>query len=419
MPRAPVRVDRAKTGSRRRWRELPRPHLVVWLLAAVALMVALAPTAVSRPEPQDQQPYPDAIEYEDAAYHLVHDHRYETSVREPGLVSDGFANYDRNGSLHASRYPPGFSLTLAPFVKWGGSYPASAVWASKLFALLLIAAVGLAATRLGGPLSGAVAAGILGLSPFPRAIGRVSMSDGFAALLAVVCLALLVRSRWFSATLAGVVSGWGVLVRLAGIVMVGAAAIALAPRRRMWLAVAGAAPFVVALLVYQAATFGGPLKNGYTHYYAALPQFSVSYVLGSGRDSDGVFVPDQLHGAALRPLCDCSYTSGRSGKVSNLAMYLMTLAGGVWVFAPPLIPLIGAWELVRQRRTEAARYSIAVVLGSLLVYLPYFYQSVRFMAAAGVVLVVYTGVGIGRFLGTVATGRGRVGYALAYGFGVA
>jgi 4-amino-4-deoxy-L-arabinose transferase-like glycosyltransferase len=307
------------------------------------------------------------------------------------------------------------ALTLVPFVKWGGEYPASALRASKLFAVLLVVAVGIAAWRLGGALSSACAALILGLSPFPRSIGSVTMSDGLEALLAVACLALLVRPNRISTALAGVLSGWSVLVRLAGVLVVGAMALALAPRRLMWVGVAAAAPFVVALLAYQAVAFGGPLTSGVSYYYPDLKEFSASYVAGSPSNNQGI-VPDQLHGAALRPLCHCASDNLRHGDVPNVLLYGMMLAGGVWVFAPPLLPLIGAWELVRRRNTEAARYGLAVVLGTLVLYLPYYYQDVRFLAPAAAVLVVYSGVGIGRFAGNLANGRGRIREVLAYGF---
>jgi hypothetical protein len=88
------------------------------------------------------------------------------------------------------------------------------------------------------------------------------------------------------------------------------------------------------------------------------------------------------------------------GKASNLVFYPALLLGLYWIYFPPLLSVLGGWELFRRRRTVAARFGGLVVIANLLIALPYFYQGGRLVAPAALVLLVYSAAGVARLVDT-------------------
>ena len=359
---------------------LVRPLSVGAALVTAAL--ALAPVVATAPRPMNRQPSPDAQEYADGARNLV--------------VGDGYVTTFRGGDAQPPRYPPGYSAVLAPFAA-AGPHPSAVQLGSKVYGILyVLAAIG-AAWTIGGPLAAAVAGALVGSSPFALRFGSLVMSDAFAAGLTLVCLALVHRATTARSALAGAVAGALVTVRLSALIQVPALLAALGNRQRLAL-LACAAPFVLALGLFQWATFGSPLRTGYDYWLPEIRNFDPAYPLDSElrRDGSGV-VADALDGALVTwaaPWPD----NDPVRAFRSAAFYPLVLLGAFWIFAPPLTTLPGLVYVWRHRREPAAGFALWLTLGSVLFYLFYFYMGARFMAAPVTALAVFTGVAVARWV---------------------
>jgi hypothetical protein len=248
------------------------------VLFALAVLVAAAlPLILVKPTPLRDQPFPDAQEYADAANQVAQGNGYTTTIH--------------GGRAQPPRYPPGYSVALVPFSKWGPAYPKGAELGAKVILLALLVTVWGTAWLLGGPLAAGFAAGLAGVSPFFLSMSHLVLSDPLAAMLVVLSLALITTAGTRRTAVAGALAGAAVVVRLANIVtLVGL--VAILPRLRPRLtALVAALPFVVALLVYQWATFGQPLKTGYDYYLPGLREFAPHYAWGDPLGRDGPNVP--------------------------------------------------------------------------------------------------------------------------------
>src|SRR6185295_12666435 len=185
-----------------RLRERRLGQIVRMAAPLLALAFALGPVYAIGPRPLNRQPSPDAQEYADAARHLA--------------AGDGYVTTIYRGEPRPPRYPPGFSLALAPFALVG-SYPANVQLGSKLYAMLYLIVTLVAAWVVAGPLAAAVAVALVGSSPFAVRYASLVMSDAFAAALAVGALALVHRASMPRLGGAGLLSGGLVLVRLTGV----------------------------------------------------------------------------------------------------------------------------------------------------------------------------------------------------------
>jgi 4-amino-4-deoxy-L-arabinose transferase-like glycosyltransferase len=163
-------------------------------------------------------------------------------------------------------YPPGFPLHLALGGLVGGwNYgPFLVAPFAGLASLLLIYLVG---RELGlSRLFSAAGAAILALCPIFVYLAEQPMSDVVATMwtLAAVLFALRSRRRDAWAVAAGASLGMAVLVRPTEFLLLAPLAFALRPRlRTAAIFAAGAAPFAVALLVWNRLAFGSPFRTGY------------------------------------------------------------------------------------------------------------------------------------------------------------
>ena len=372
-------------------------------MAATALLAAFILTR--QPIPLSQQPFPDASEYADSARNLAHGHGYTTTVLDQPGHAEGY---------NPPRYPPGYSLLLAPFALVG-DYPGNVQTGEKVVTVALLLACEWAAFELGGAWAALGAAVLVGLSPFTYQSSRLEMSDALAAALAVTLMPLLHRGGGRAAFLAGFVAGFGVLVHLPGVIVLVALPLALRGRDRLT-ALVGAAPPVIGLAAYQWVALGAPWRTGYSYWLPHLQAFSLSAITSRTGPGDGPFVfPDLLHGRLAAWACQPCRAGGPMQSLPSWLFYPLLLAGVFWVFTPPLLSLLGAGVAALGRRTPVGRLVVAVTAGHLIVLPPYFYQAARFMAAPMLMLAVLASVAIPRLVARAAPAPPRPPSASARG----
>ena len=350
-----------------------RGRVATALFASVVAVVILSVLSVT-PRPLSQQPFPDAQETADAARQLA--------------GGNGYVTYVHRGERHPPRYPPGFSVALAPFAMAGDDYPANVQRGATFFAALYVLIAVTAAWSAGGPLAGALAAVLLGMSPFVKVEASLIMSDGFAAGLTVLFVPLLLRPTPKRVSLAGALAGALVTVRLPMVVNLAALFIVLAWPHRKRLLLSSSAP-LAALGLFNWLTFGSPFRTGYDYWLPGIRTFSPSYAITSPMQGDGPWLlGDALGGLLLRWVCPCP-DGGPQAALSNLFFYPAVLAGLFWIFVPPLLPLVGALYCWRHWREPAVRFTLLLTALSLLLFTFYFYQGARFMAAPATLLGVF------------------------------
>jgi hypothetical protein len=98
-------------------------------------------------------------------------------------------------------------------------------------------------------------------------------------------------------------------------------------------------------------------------------------------------------------VCPCQL-GGAQASLPNITFYPALLAGLFWVFSPPLVPLLGLAYAWRHRRDAVGRYTLLVLVLSLLVFAVYFYQGTRFMAGPATVLTVLAAVWLAELAGS-------------------
>lgn len=294
---------------------------------------------------------------------------------------------DWSGTLQVPRYPPGFSILLAPAVALGGVE--SAVWMSFGAALLLGLLAAALAWRLGGPTAAPVAIALTLFVPGVTYLAQVVMSDLPSAALVLLELALLALGRRVTSTvIAGILAGGLVWIRLAAAPLLFAGLLGLTARpswrRNATCYIVGAVIPLAGLGAWQLATFGSPVITSYQaagagaggqHTFGSF--FSSTYLLGQPEWRDS----ELLGGEA------------RIWRLPNLAMYPLQLAGADGFLSLPGVGLLGFAGLARYAKQSGptgviGRFALLAVLLMLVTYLPYFYQSARFLLPASVLLAV-------------------------------
>lgn len=363
----------------------------------LALALALGPLAMIDPRPLNRQPSPDAQEYADAARHLA--------------AGEGYVVTIRRGETQPPRYPPGFSLALAPFALVG-SYPDNVQLGSKLYAMLYLIVTLVAAWVVGGPLAAAVAVALVGSSPFAVRYASLVMSDAFAAVLSIAALALVHRPTTARLAGAGLLAGALILVRLSGVLTLAAllaATLAGAGRRQGWRApvvvLAGGLLGLALLAAQQWWTFGNPLMTGYQYWLPEIRTFGLDYPLdpATRRDGSGV-VADSLDGLLLRWACPCPEDDPLFA-FRAVTFYPLVLLGLFWIFVPPLTTVPGLIEVWHRRDEPGPAYVLWLTVLTGLFHLFYFYLAARFVAGPVTLLAIYSGVCVARWAERRAAGQ--------------
>ena len=123
-----------------------------WLLRTVAcgaIALAAIPVVTASPKPLAAQPFPRRRRVRRRVVPACARERLR-DIRPRRLMRGHL------GTL------PGFSALLAPFSRWAGEYPKGAQRGAKMLVLASLLAVCLTAWRLGGPMSGVLAALMVG-----------------------------------------------------------------------------------------------------------------------------------------------------------------------------------------------------------------------------------------------------------------
>lgn len=241
-----------------------------------------------------------------------------------------------------TRYPPGLPILLAPFTAFDLDRVAVAI------SVLLVGAVWLVARHLGGDLSAAVAVLVLVSSETLRTQASFVMSDIPATLATVLALGAVTTHR---NRLAGVLIGVSTWLRLANV------AVALGLKRRGWV------PFAAVIL--------------------GLVVTKVAWGWGYAGD-EAAWSPGHIWSVS-------GLQSPQQERFANVIAYpamLLGLEGELTVPGTALLAGLAVW-----RRPERW-FVLAVVAGTLAVYLPYSYQAQRFMFAPVAMIAVYAGVWI-------------------------
>ncbi len=358
--------------------------VAAFLLCLVVFGVVERPHVAPGTVPGD---VPDALDYAYGAAALLHG---SYTVQWIGPPSMGAA--DSNRVAHIPRYPPGYSALLLPAVALGGV--TAAVWTNFLSALLLAVLAAWLATRLWDVAAAPVAAVFclcsLGMATYAHTV----MSDLPTATLILLELAVLVTGRSPASTLfAGLLAGGLVWIRLPTLLLLaaGLAALSTLPdaRHRAVYYAAGALLLVALLGLWQQATYGSPWTTG----YAAL---HTGPTAGSGLSS------------FFRPRYVVGQPAGRSGLSwrwhwSNALLYVVALLGfKLWIALPGAGVLGLGWTIrhLREGGTRGAvcRFTLVTFVVTLALYLPYFWQAVRFLLVPATLLNLMAGVAAAQWL---------------------
>lgn len=317
-----------------------RRLLWVWrVLAGCCLALAVASL-------EPVAPYglasPDAQQYAETADNLA--------------SGDGYTKADGE----RPRYPVGFPLLLSPFAAVGD-------WPDNVRVFPLVAGVTLiglmwwAAWSLRGPKAAAVAGLICTMSPAITESTTQVLSDLPAATLIAGALLAVIHRRPVLA---------GVLVALSATMRLGHAVFVAAVGRR---GLPAGMVILVTLTISQFWLFGG-----LSSYPEGDAEFGLRWLWAN-----------PLHGGG-----------GRIAPEINVAFYPQLLLGR-WGWLVPGLPLLAGAELWLWRRERVARFAATIVVANVVLYLPYFYQSDRFMLPTVVVLVVFSSTFVAR-LGSLA-----------------
>jgi 4-amino-4-deoxy-L-arabinose transferase-like glycosyltransferase len=359
------------------------------ILAALVCAAVLVDVERAPERQLAEQPFPDSAEYASSAHSLAHD--------------KGFFTYVHRDSRQPPRYTPGYPMMLEPFTAVG-AYPRNVQRGAKFWAMVYVLVAMLAAWVLGGPLAGALAALFIVISPFARDSAGLVLSDAFVAAFTVLMLPLLRPTTRSGARLAGAMTGLATLARVtAGVNLI--ALLAAFPRRLYKPVLIFALPSLFGLALLQWALFGSPLESGYSYWGVARHMFALGYTTSDSVIRGGPYIfPDRLNGSLLNWVCPCQI-GGPQASLPNLTFYPLLLAGVFWVFSPPLVPLLGLIYAWRRRRDAVGRYTLVVIVLSLLVFEVYHYQETRFMAGPATLLTVLASVWLAEFGGRLWRGQ--------------
>ena len=252
-----------------------------------------------------------------------------------------------------TRYPPGLPILLAPFT----AFPLEAVAVG--ITVVLAGAVWLVARHLGGDIAATVAIIVLVTSETLRNQASFVMSDIPGTLAMVLALGAMTTQRHRASGVLVGVATWIRLPNVAG---------ALGLQRRAWL------PFAAVVL--------------------GLAVTKVAWGWG--------YTGDEAQWSFTNIWSVADLESPQDERFPNFLAYpamLLGLEGDLTIPGVAVLAALAAW-----RRPERW-FVLAVVGGTVAVYLPYFYQAQRFMFAPVALIAIYAGVWVGDRVGR-RPGRG-------------
>jgi hypothetical protein len=351
-------------------------HLIALSSLALLTLSGMLLLLFQHPYPLSNQPFPDAHEYINAAYRIVHGEGYTTTVRD-----NAFSPHIHQ-IVNPPRFPPGTSLVLAPFALIG-SYPANVEFGARLIVLGLVLAVGWAGYSLGGWYPALLAAFVTAMSSFATFSAHVVMSDALGALLTVVCLPLMRLKEKWAMYLAGFAAGYGFVCREAGVVVVASLLIVIAGSDRFRVA-AGAGVPIFGLALYNWSTFGAPWSTGYGYWLGPFREYSLSYVTKHSMPVTTTY------GSSLQLFHLVGHSSaGLIGTVPNVLFYPLIALGFSATFGPPFLTLVGLVTAIRSWSRREARFTLILTAGSAVLLMANFSQDPRLIAGPCILLTVW------------------------------
>ena len=292
---------------------------------------------------------------------------------------------------------PGFSLLMAPFVRAAG--PPAVFWLTPFAALVLIAATFRAGSLLWSPVSGALAAVLVAVSP-PVIYQVVQpMNDITTTALWMAAFVMLIEKRW---GWAGACCGLALLVRpnllplgaVAGLYVLWSEGRAGSACRRFAMSVV---PFGLVVLWLNDMLYGSPLRSGYgqlDHLFAAanVPTNAANHMRWL------------LETHTVFPFVGIAAPALLKGETRSAAWLAIALAGATWgiyLFYTPF----PEWTYLR---FLLPAIGLLIVLASAV-----FVQTVERIAPARVpVLAAALAVGVGFF--SVRSAADRSAFALKF-----
>lgn len=329
---------------------------LVFVSALVLFAVLTVPSLLA--SGQALFPDPDAPEYLAGALGLLTGHGHAIPLGDHWLPS---------------RYPPGYSLSIAAALAAGVSLRTAPFLVSVASGFLIVALVFLAGGPRGGRRAGALAALLLASSPALVVLARSPMSDALAALFVVAAFLALLRSTQSAArgwgVLAGVCLGLAITTRISNVLFVPLLGLAVlgwpaspAQRARRWAQMhAALAVSLVPLALANVASFGRPLGNGYAYWAPAYADVDSAFGLQ--------YVPLQAR-LLLREVLQMEWRA-------NLASHY---AAGSYL-EPASLALV-AWTLVGPGATRAEQLLLAGTGLYAAAMALYFYPDPRFYCPA-------------------------------------
>ena len=342
--------------------------------------------------PLESQPFPDTQSYSSQARHIADgigfvidfDERISTAKNLIGAKD-----------TYPSRYPPGFSIFLSPFVVAFGNSGVEVGVKVAVFLMLVTAIV--IAKRLSGYLAAIIVALAIVTSPFFHKSSTLVMSDAFGTLLCLLAVLTVIelarcdprgRKRRNLSIILGMICGYAIISRISLLLLIAASIIVFAKQRNLaWIAI-GFIPFALFLGILQFFQFGSPFRTGYSYYVHEYAEFSLSNLTQVNPYGErGFLFPDFSNGKLMRWTCPCD-KYGPLGKAPNIVFYPATLAGLYWIFMPPLLGVLGLIKIFRARTSLTYQFMAAVVVLNALLMSVYFFQGARLVAPSALVILI-------------------------------
>jgi len=286
----------------------------------------------------------------------------------------GFLSAPHDGRRMVPSYPPGLPAHFA-VAGWIGGWSVAPFLVPLLAGLTSLALMFVLARQFGlSPWNALAASAILGICPIFLFMSAQPMSDIVAtvwSIAAIVC-ALAAEKKPMMAAAAGAAFAIGVCIRPSNMLLAIAVGFALRWRvSRLAIAVAAATPFAIALMVWNNALFGNPLRTGYgdmdymlswANYHERFPHYTYWLAV----QLSPLIFPGGLLVAFDRRVESWRRALLLSWFVPFFVFYCFYGAYETWWYTRFLLPaipplIIGFFLLIRDLRTPRVVMAILVV----------------------------------------------------------